>query len=174
VSPRTLHTALVLAVLSPLAGATAALGQQAALDEPGIWIADARGSLQQVPTAARSFLRQDAAGEPVQLVLSVESFAESATGALSAGELAVLRVRRALSASGVSAASVSSELAFLEPRYRYRILPGSWERPIRLGFDAGYLVTVQGAGRARLGRIVDSAIGAGATRVLSLGGQVQP
>jgi uncharacterized protein YggE len=175
VSPRPLHTVLLLAMLSSLTAATAAHSQQAAPgEEPGIWIGDAGGSLRPVQVASRSFLSQEAEAGAVQLVLSVETFASSAAGALSAARLAVTRVRQALSASGIATANVTSELAYLEPRYRHRILAGSWEGPRRLGFDASYVVSVRGASPMNLGRAVDAAMGAGATRVLSLGPDALP
>lgn len=174
-SARTLHTVLALAVLSVLPGATSARGQEAAPAEvPGIWIADAGGSLRPAQLASRSFLPQDSAEGAVQVVLSVESFAHSAEGALSAAQLAVTRVRAALSASGIASANVTSELGYLEPRYRHRILAGSWERPLRLGFDAGYVVSIRGARPASLGRAVDAAMGAGATQVLTIGPEAAP
>ena len=171
---RRLFAALALGMFASLVSATLE-GQAAAPGAaPGIWIADEAGSLQPTRVASRSFLPQEPVGGPVQVVLSVESFAGSATGALSAAELAVTRVRGALSASGIASANLTSELAYLEPRYRHRILAGSWERPQRLGFDAGFVVTIHGASPANLGRAVDAAIGAGATRVLTLGPEASP
>lgn len=154
-----------------LAIATGASAQgDAAQGRPGIWIASAAGGLREVQPIARSFLQtQDASTGPVQLVLAVETFAQSAHGALSAAQLAVTRVRSALGASGIALSGISSEVAYVEPRLRHRILAGSWEQPRRLGYDAGYLVTVRGASPHELGMAVDVAVGAGATRVLSLG-----
>lgn len=171
-----LNHLLILVALASLAGAADARAQQGpASGEPGIWIASADGELREVQPVTRSFLRdQDDDAGPVQVVLSIETFATSATGALSAARLAVTRVRSALSASGIASSGVTSELAYLEPRLKHRILAGSWESPQRLGFDAGYLVTVRGATPRLLGRAVDAAMGAGATQVLSLASQPAP
>ena len=135
--------------------------------EAGIWIANGQGEMQRVQPSAASFLRQDAAGD-AELVLSVETFATSATGAIAAGNLAVTRVLHAVAASGVPGNGVSYELAYVEPRYRHRILAASWEKPRQLGFDAAHVITIRSANPATLGRVIDSAIGAGATRVLSV------
>jgi len=135
--------------------------------EPGIWIADASGELRPVPPVAATFLREekDAGGE---LVLLIERFEGTATAALSSGQLGVTRVRQALAQNGVPAQRVSSELAYVEPRYRPLILTGSRPFPERLGFDAAYLVKVRLAKGWDPGRLIDAAFGAGATRVLSL------
>ncbi len=167
---RPLSVAAMLLTAASLLGVTMASGQEVPPGEArGIWIADASGSLRPAQVASRSFLSQDRAGGQMHVVLWVESFAGSATGALAAAELAVTRVRGALSASGIGGANVTSELAYLEPRHRYRILAGNWEEPQRLGFDAGVAVSVRGVSPASVGRAVDAAIGAGASRALSLG-----
>lgn len=156
----------LLAILVFAASASAQVGLPS--DNVGIWIADATGELRQVEPATSSFLQVEP--EPVrQIVFSVETFAHTATGALSAARLAVTRVHHALSQTGMVTRSVTSDLAFLEPRYRQRILAGSWEEPRRLGYDAGFVITVAVPAGLDVGRLVDSAMGAGATRVLALG-----
>lgn len=171
-----LNHLLLLAAVATMTGAADGHAQQGpAAGEPGIWVAATDGELREVQPVTRSFLRdQDEAAGPVQMVLSVETFATSATGALSAAQLAVTRVRSALSASGIAFSGVTSELAYLEPRIKHRILACSWETPRRLGYDAGYLVSIRGASPRLLGRAVDAAMGAGATRVLSLSSQSTP
>lgn len=173
---RKLNRLLLLAAIASVASAADAHAQQGpAAGEPGIWIGVGDGVLREVQPVTRSFLRdQDEAAGAVQVTLAVETFATSATGALSAAQLAVTRVRSALAASGIASSGVTSELAYLEPRLKHRILAGSWERPHRLGFDAGYLVSIRGARPQLLGRAVDAAVGAGATRVLSLSTQPAP
>ena len=84
------------------------------------------------------------------------------------------RVRSALASTGIALSGITSEVAYVEPRIQHRILAGSWEKPRRLGYDAGYLVTVRGASPAELGMAVDVAVRAGATRVLSLGPDAAP
>lgn len=157
-----------LPLLASLVFAVNASAQvESASDGVGIWIADATGELRQVQPAG-SFL-QEGPEQVRQIVFSVETFAHTATGALSAARLAVTRVHHALSQTGMVTRSVTAELAFLEPRYRERILAGSWEKPHRLGYDAGFVVTVALPVGLDVGRLVDAAIGAGATRVLALG-----
>lgn len=169
-SMRSIESALLVLFLCVVGSAGSAAAQATLSGEAsGIWIADDEGQLQRVQPAPGSFLRQQDASGDVRLVLSVESFAGSANGALSAGSLAVTRVLQAIAAAGVPGGAVESELAYLEPRFEYRILAGSWEKPRRTGFDAAHLVTVETANTAALGRVIDSAIGAGATRVLSVG-----
>lgn len=169
-SMRSIESALLVLFLCVVGSAGSAAAQATLSGEAsGIWIADDEGQLQRVQPAFGSFLRQQDASGDVRLVLSVESFAGSANGALSAGSLAVTRVLQAIAAAGVPGGAVESELAYLEPRFEYRILAGSWEKPRRTGFDAAHLVTVETANTAALGRVIDSAIGAGATRVLSVG-----
>lgn len=158
-----------IVLLASLGLAASASAQEASpAEDTGIWIADVSGELQQVEPATTTFL--DEPPEQVrQIVLSVESFAHTATGALSAARLAVTRVHQALSQTGLVTRSVTSDLAFVEPRYRERILAGSWEEPRRTGYDAGYVVTVAIPAGLDTGRLVDAAMGAGATRVLALG-----
>jgi uncharacterized protein YggE len=167
---RTLPLSLIaLALAAPLDAGPAAAQASPDAEQPGIWIADASGALQEVAPARRSFLRtQDLGPGATRLVLSVETFAESATGALSAGRLAVARVRQAVSSSGVAVAGITSEVAYVEPRYRQRILAGSWETPRRLGFDAAHVITLTAGSAARLGEVIDAAMGAGATRVIDV------
>jgi hypothetical protein len=164
--PAALLTLAVSASMIPGSGAA----QAAPTEDRGIWIADAGGNLRAVAPASSSFLRsrQGLGAGSVRLVLSVETFAESATGAVSAGQLAVARVRRAVGASGVTVADVSSELAYVEPRYQFRVLRATWEKPRRLGFDAAHVITLSAASEARLGHVIDAAMGAGATRVLDV------
>ena len=165
--------ALVLAGLLGAAAGTAAQ-QPAEPVEPGIWIADASGQLQRVEPARQSFLRdEDRWPGSVEVVLAVETFSRTATGALSAAELAVRRVGSAISRTGVASSGTTSELAYLEPRLQERILAGSWEKPRQLGYDAAYVVTVR-VDRTAVGRVVDAAVGAGATRVLELGRGTTP
>lgn len=159
-----------LFALVSLAVATSASAQgDADNGQPGIWIASAAGELREVQPVTRSFLQDQDGADPVQVVFAVETFAQSAHGALSAAQLAVTRVRGALASTGIAMSGITSEVAYVEPRIQHRILPGSWEKPRRLGYDAGYLVTVRGANSRELGMAVDVAMGAGATRVLSLG-----
>lgn len=171
-------TLVVFAIsLSWSAGATGAHAQQAAdPGEPGIWIADAAGSLRPVPPVSRSVLRQQQTNgsAPLQLVFTVETFAQSATGALAAAQLAITRISHAVGATGVGAAEGEAELAYLEPRYERKLLAGTWEKPRRLGFDAAYLMTVRVGDPARTGLLVDTAMGAGATGVLSVASERSP
>lgn len=148
--------------------ANAAAQEAPPTPQGGIWIADASGALRQVEPATTTFLQQES-GRTRQIVLSVETFARTATGALSSGRLAVTRVRQAISQAGVVTDQIMSELAYVEPRYRVRILAGSWEEPQRLGYDAAFVVTIELPAGVDVGRLVDAAIGAGATRVLALG-----
>ena len=165
--------AILLSGLLCTAAGTAAQ-QQPQPAEPGIWIAAPGGELQRVEPARRSFLR-DAERWPgsVEVVLTVETFSRTATGALSAGELAVRRVGGAISRAGIASTGFSSEVAYVEPRLQQRILAGSWEKPRQLGYDAAYVVTVR-VDRTAVGRVVDAAVGAGATRVLELGRVTTP
>lgn len=167
---RSLPAALLILALSVALAPTAVSGQAAPTDDSGIWIADAGGTLRAVAPASTSFLRagRGLGTDAVRLVLSVETFAESATGAVSAGQLAVARVRQAVAASGVTVADVSSELAFVEPRYQFRVLRATWEKPRRLGFDAAHVVMLSAGSEARLGQVIDAAMGAGATRVVEV------
>jgi uncharacterized protein YggE len=168
-SARTLPSSLLGLALAAALAATPAAGQQADPGQPGIWIADRSGTLREVAPATRSFLRSQELGpDAVRLVLSVETFAGSATGALSAGRLAVTRVRQAVAASGVAVGGITSEVAYVEPRYRHRILAATWEKPQRLGFDAAHVITLSAGSSARLGRVIDAAMGAGATRVIEV------
>lgn len=161
-------------LLAGLGLAASANAQEAPPTAPmGIWIADASGALRQVDPATTTFLRQDPR-RTRQIVLSVETFARTATGALSSGGLAVTRVRQAISQAGVVTDEMMSELAYVEPRYRERILAGSWEEPRRLGYDAGFVVTIELPAGVDVGRLVDAAMGAGATRVLALGPGEEP
>ena len=161
------HALLLMVGLSSLS-ATAALAQQPADGQaPGIWIADATGVLRQVQPPSQTFLRNQAPGA-VRLVLSVESFAQSATGALAAGQLAATRVRHAISGFAIAGDGFAVELAYVEPRYQHRILAATWEKPRLLGFDAAYVITLQTTSSSNLGLLIDSAMGAGATRVISV------
>lgn len=135
----------------------------------GIWIEDASGSLRQVPPATRTFLRDAAISErAVEVAFLVESRAGSASGALSAAELAVQRVKTALSRSGIAVEVIRSEVLYVEPRYRDRVLAGSWETPRLVAFDAAFVVTANVLAAGAVGRAVDVAMGAGATRVLEI------
>jgi len=177
VSTHPLKLVVFAVSLSWSAGAAGAHAQQVAdPGEPGIWIADADGSLRHVPPVSRSVLRpvQSNGAAPLQLVFTVESFAQSATGALAAAQLAITRVRHAVGATGVGAAEDEPELAYVEPRYERKLLAGTWEKPRRLGFDAAYLVTVRVGDPARTGLLVDAAMGAGATGVLSVASEQSP
>lgn len=151
----------------------AALSQQPISESgPGIWVGDATGQLRKVEPSSsflRDPLRSAVPSGSVRVVLAVESFAESATGALSAGQLAVSRVIAAGSRLGATAVDVDGEAFVVEPRYeRPRILAGSWERPRVVGFQSIQLVALQLANSRRLGLLIDTAVGAGATRVLDV------
>lgn len=162
-----LFRSLVLILSSPLVVGTLLAQGPPPGSEPGIWIADASGQLRPVPPVAATFLHVEKdAGQ--ELVLLIERFEHTATAALSSGKLGVTRVRKALAQNGVAAERVSSELAYVEPQYRPLILRGSRPFPERLGFQAAYVVKVRMAKGWDAGRLIDAALGAGATRVLSL------
>jgi uncharacterized protein YggE len=99
----------------------------------------------------------------------VESFAETATGALSANDLSIQSVVRAVSGLGVSRREILLEPAFVEPEYeRLGPLAGPGTRSRIVGFRALQVLEIRTGRRDRIGLLVDFAIGAGATRVLDV------
>jgi uncharacterized protein YggE len=147
--------------------------QQADREIPGIWIAGADGQLRSVRpvhTSLRSTYSPDrsTATSSVRIVFAVENYARSATGAIAAGELAVARVAAALAAAGVSAADITIEAPLVQARQERRLLAASWEPRRVHGYEAAHLMIVQVPHSARMGLLIDQAVGAGATRVLAV------
>ncbi|CAN5643537.1 hypothetical protein BH23GEM6_BH23GEM6_19350 [soil metagenome] len=138
----------------------------------GIWIAGADGRLRSVqPVRGTAIpLTRARAHQPsaVQVVFFVEHYARSASGAVGGAALAVSRVADALTALGIAPGDIASETAFVQPRYERRLLAGSWEPRRVQGYEAANLVTVTIDRRRALGMVIDHAMGAGATRVVSV------
>ena len=159
-----------------LAAALVATAEPGAAQRPeaplsGIWIADAAGELRRVEPAAGGLLRAPSpppAPASMVVVLAVETFARSASGATAAAGLAVERVVRAVSGFGVSAREVTREPAVVRPRFEYRLLAAAWEKPRLLGYDVAQVVSVRTSNADRVGLLIDLAIQAGAPRVLDV------
>ena len=163
---------LVLLV-SPFAAA-AALAQQPR-SAGGLWIEDASGQLHRWKHTSRSPRLQSHRVPPTRIVLVVESFAHTATGALSANDLSVGGVVRALSGLGISSRDVSLESAFVEPEYeRPGPLTRPGTRPRIAGFRAQRVVEVRTERKDRIGLLLDFATGAGATRILEVSTGEEP
>lgn len=150
-----------------------ATAQQRAGPSDGIWIADASGELRRVRPSGgiRSAAsgREAPAPRGVRVVVGVESFAHSASGAVAANQLATRRVIGATaSIAGATGASilhpttVEVELAPRSPLHDPR------KPPRRVGFQARTQVLLEVPDPRRLGLLLDAAIGAGATYILSV------
>jgi uncharacterized protein YggE len=168
----TMRMVLVLCGIGFAVPGAVASQQQSTQAPSGIWIAGPDGRLRSVEPvrgaaipAARARAPQPAA---VQVVFAVEHHARTASGAVGGASLAVSRVTSALSALGVAPRDIVSETAFVQPRYERRLLAGSWEPRRVQEYQAANLVTVTIVEPRELGRVIDHAIGAGATRVLSV------
>lgn len=136
----------------------------------GLWIADASGELRRVQPSAgvrSASSRAEAAPPAIRVVVEVESFAHSASGAVAANQLATRRVIGATtSIAGATGASilhppaVEAELAHRSPLHDPR------KPPRRVGFHARTQVLLEAPDRRRLGLLLDAAVGAGATYIL--------
>jgi uncharacterized protein YggE len=153
----------------------AATAQQPTGAGAGIWIAGPDGRLRNVEPVRAPLTTSYAparaavpAASGVRLVLEVEHHARSASGAVAGGEMAVGRVASALGAFGISPADISAEAAWVQPRRERRLLAGSWEQPRIAHYESGHLVTVTVREPARIGLLIDHAMGAGATRVVAM------
>jgi uncharacterized protein YggE len=169
-SPERSGFLLVLLLLLP----AAALAQpNEPLEQSGIWIADDAGLLRRVEAVPTSFLgtasRRVQPTETLRVVFAIESREHSATGALAAGDLSATRLIATLSRLGIGAGDIAQEIPHVRPIYeRPRLLAGAWEHPRVAGYRAVRLVEVTGVDPQHLGLVVDFAIGAGATTVLSI------
>ncbi len=169
-----LRSALVGAAILLLALPFTAQTQQPSGAAPGIWISGPDGRLRNVepvrtPLAiATAPPRSASRSSGVRVVFEVEHHARSASGAVAGSEMAITRIASALTAFGVLPTDISSEPAFVIPRRERRLLAGSWEQPRITRYEAGHLVTVTIRNPARVGLLIDRAVGAGATRVIAM------
>lgn len=145
--------------------------QQRAGSSDGIWIADASGELRRVQPArgllAAGQSRQVARTDVIRVVVEVESFARSASGAVAANQLATGRVISATaSLAGATGASILHPATVeveLAPR---SVLRHPRKPPRRVGFNARTQVLLEAPDARRLGLLLDTAMGAGATYIL--------
>lgn len=161
---------LPLLVLALSAAASPVGGQQTSSSTPGIWVADASGQLRAVqPQPGFASARQPASAARLRVVLEVESFAQSASGALAANQLAATRVIRATSVLAGATEAFMVSPAVVEVEYARRpTLARSWERPRQAGFRAITQVVMEAPDRQRLGLLLDAAMGAGASQVIAV------
>ena len=160
------------ALLVPILGLIVLLGavSPAASQQPRsrgtLWVEDASGRLHRWEGRDVSSTHRT---PPAVVALAVESFAHSATGALSANELSMGNVLRAMGGYGVSPGEITLRPAFVETEYER---PGPLDpvgRQARIaGFRAVRVLEICTERRDRVGLLVDLATGAGATRVLEV------
>ncbi len=105
--------------------------------------------------------------ERATLILAVESEATSAQAAAQANADAMTRVLAALRQKGFSGANVRTLSLQLDPVYTQGG-PNSQEPPRISGYRASNMVRIVIDSIARVGGVVDAAIGAGANRVAGL------
>jgi uncharacterized protein YggE len=162
---------LALLLAAGFAFADPAPAQQAPPPESGIWIADSAGRLRPVVPAdgiaASPGAARPAAPEPLRVVVEVESTARSASGALAANQLAVARVIRATAALGGAAGGTVSGTPVVigEPPRGSFLARSRTERPE--WFRAVTQLEMEATDPRRLGALLDAAMAAGATQVVS-------
>lgn len=169
--PRSSWLILVVALL--VMATQPLTAQQPPVSSEGIWIADESGELRRVRPSggirSPASAREASGPRLVRVVVEVESFAHSASGAVAANQLATRRVigatasiAGATGASILHPAAVEVELAPRSPLHDPR------KSPRRVGFHARTQVLLQASDARRLGLLLDAAIGAGATYILSV------
>ena len=165
---------LFFLLLASLFATPAAFAQQPR-STGGLWIEDASGQMDRWKRTSHSPRLQSHRTSPARIVLAVESFAHTATGALSANALSVGRVIRALSGLGISSREVSLESAFVEPEYeRTGPLTRLGARPRIAGFRALRVLEIRTERKDRIGLLLDFATGAGTTRILEVSTGEEP
>ena len=132
----------VLAVL--VAGATRAGGAPSAAPQHSIVVAG-QGTVSARPDRA-------------QLSFGVSSDAKSASAALRANAAEMTKVIAALKAQGIAAADLRTDLVSLSPRY-------SQNGETVVGYTATNSVSATVRNLAKIGAIIDAAVGAGANQV---------
>lgn len=162
-SARTIAARLLLSVLALAAAAPPAAAQNAFPHRD-----PSAGSDQWTGPDARL-------GSDTRLLLAVESTASNATGALAANRLDTERVRHALAGLRVPGTIIQPGETFMEVDYERQgpIAPraGLWvQEPRVVGYRAVTVLVVHTSAPQRLGLLIDTAIGAGANRLLDVQG----
>lgn len=147
--------------------------QQRAGSSDGIWMPDASGELRRVQPArgllAAGPSRQVGPRDGIRVVVEVESFARSASGAVAANQLATRRVIGATSSlAGATGASILQPTTVEVELAPPSVLHDPRKPPRRVGFNARTQVLLEAADARRLGLLLDTAMGAGATYILSV------
>lgn len=112
------------------------------------------------------FQRSGSQPATVRVELAARSFARTASGAISANELALQRVIRALDQLGVPNGDVEWSGYSVVPEYERRDVVPSRQRMLRgyriVGYRAVHPISITTENVARLGVLLSTAVGAGA------------